>query len=319
MSSNAPSRALRNRLRRGFAELVVRPYVYRELPGWGPLYTRFVGGYKSDPEWADAGRRNIRGKLHGFAMELDVSQWSQRLTYFLGRYYDLATQLMCEAVLRPGDRVFDVGANIGMITLLGARLVGPSGRVDCVEPNPVCAERLRRVLAANQISNVFVHQCGLSDSPGVLTLSVPSINAGEATFGPSQYADGTVQRIEVPVHRGDDLIEADARLKLIKIDVEGFECRVLDGMQRTLRNARPIVITEVVPEHLERAGFKVADLVDRLRAYDYEPYYLDTRRNGLRHRLHLEQPLPGKELNGDVVWVHMPTHRDLLSTVSLAR
>lgn len=68
--------------------------------------------------------------------------------------------------LEPGDRFVDVGANIGMITLQAARLVGPSGRVESFEPNPNCFATLERHLAINGIENVVAHRVGLSDTSG---------------------------------------------------------------------------------------------------------------------------------------------------------
>ena len=74
--------------KQALTELLVRPYVQRELPGWGHLYGWFAS---SDRDWADAGTRRIAGKLHGYTMELDISGWSQRYTYFSG------------PLLRPAD------------------------------------------------------------------------------------------------------------------------------------------------------------------------------------------------------------------------
>ena len=91
----------------------------------------------------------MRGKLHGYKMELDLRDWSEQMTYFLGRHSDLPLQLAMMALLKPGDRFVDVGTNIGMITLLAARLVGPEGRVDAIEPNPACCARVRRSLTLN--------------------------------------------------------------------------------------------------------------------------------------------------------------------------
>jgi precorrin-6B methylase 2 len=69
-------------------------------------------------------------------MELDLAAWSERSAYFLGRFYDLNLQMLMIQILKPGDRFVDIGANIGMLSILAARLVGPSGRVESFEPNP---------------------------------------------------------------------------------------------------------------------------------------------------------------------------------------
>jgi hypothetical protein len=85
---------------------MVRPYIWHELPGWGRLYSRFVGDYRRDASWAGEPSRTIRGKLHGYEIDLDLSRWSERATYFLGRFYDLENQLLPTRILRPGDRCF---------------------------------------------------------------------------------------------------------------------------------------------------------------------------------------------------------------------
>ena len=89
----------------------------------------FVGDYRRSWLWANAQSRTVRGKLTGFTMELDLSQWADRATYFLGRWVDLEMQAFIEDVIRPGDQVVDVGANRGMFTLCASRLVGPEGKV----------------------------------------------------------------------------------------------------------------------------------------------------------------------------------------------
>jgi FkbM family methyltransferase len=295
--------------RQALAELLVRPYVQRELPGWGRLYGWFAG---TDGEWADAGTRRIAGKLHGYTMELDISTWSQRYTYFLGRYYDLPTQQLLQAVLRPGDRVCDIGANIGMISLLAAHLVGPGGRVDSFEPNPACADKIRQLSAENGLSHVHVHVLGLSDEPATLTLSVPLINSGEASFAPPRYPQSELRKVTVEVKRGDDVLDPSQPPALIKIDVEGFECRVIDGLRGVLSAAHPLVITEVVAEHLERGGGSARGLFERMNDLGYRAYELGLRKSGFKHVLRLTQvTLATLKSSVDVVWIHEPTHGTL--------
>ena len=137
--------------------LLLLPITRLELPGWGRLCSA-VGLFRYDDDhWRTAPVKIIRGKLHGYRMRLRLSDWSDRMTFFLGRYYDLPTQLLMSICLRPGDRFIDIGANIGMISLLAARLVGPSGRVDSVEPNPKCIEIFREHIALNPIGNIHIH------------------------------------------------------------------------------------------------------------------------------------------------------------------
>lgn len=153
MSSPAVSLPLRWRLLQG--------YVRRELPGWGRLYAA-LGGH-DETRWQNAGIRTSQGKLHGYRMPLDLSNWSERLSYFLGRYHDLPLQLAMRLAVRPGDTFVDVGANLGMITLLACRLVGDSGRVLACEPNPRLADRLEVLARDNGIEHLDVARTALGE------------------------------------------------------------------------------------------------------------------------------------------------------------
>lgn len=107
---------------------LVRPYTRRELPGWGYLYRNLVGSFEKDLIWRGERERWVRGKLHGYEILVRIEGWSNRHTFFLERFYDLPTQLLLQRALRESDTVVDVGANEGMMTLLGSRLVGSKGR-----------------------------------------------------------------------------------------------------------------------------------------------------------------------------------------------
>jgi len=284
--------------------VLARPYIWREMPGWGFIYRHLVGNYERDGFWTGATPRTVRGKLHGYEMTLDLQGWSERTTYFLGRFYDLPTQLLMQALLRPGDRFCDIGANVGMLTLLGSRLVGEQGFVDAVEPNPDCCKRLMDLVTRNRINNVRLYRVALADRPGRLPLSIKSINSGEGTLTSVRNVPGFNIEVMVEVTTGDSLL-ADVKPAptLIKIDIEGFECQALAGLQGTLMRHRPVVSTEIVPTHLARAGKSVEDLFKAFKALDYQCYSLGLRRSGFRHTLHLPICATSGPFDNNVLWV----------------
>lgn len=175
-------------------------------------------------------------------------------------------------VLREGDRVVDVGANIGMITRLASRLVGPLGMVDAFEPNPICVQAIRDSIALNGITNIQIHQTALGEAVSILPLTVPHRNSGEATLVATSAAfAGEATAIEVPVSVGDEVIREDSRpLVFVKVDVEGFECQVLAGMRATLSKHRPIVVTEVVASHLARDSRTPGDIFQFMESLGYQ-------------------------------------------------
>src|SRR5688572_13008130 len=95
---------------------VFLPYFRSELPGWGRLMRVMkVSGPHNDVHWVDSSDVVLTGKSHGYRMQLELKDWCQRMTFFLGRYYELHVLRLIDTVLRPGDRAVDIGGNIGMI------------------------------------------------------------------------------------------------------------------------------------------------------------------------------------------------------------
>ena len=155
--------ALRTSPRLSFTQRLVRGYVHRELPFWGRLYDA-IGG-NSDAQWRDAGVITMRGKVHGYRMPLDLANWSERLTWFLGRYHDLPLHLALQALVPPGSAFVDVGANLGMVSLLACHLTGPEGLVLACEPNAELSERLEQLAADNEIAHLRVVRRALGSEP----------------------------------------------------------------------------------------------------------------------------------------------------------
>lgn len=157
---------------------------------------------------------------------------------FLFGDLDRKISALCTALVRPGDLALDIGANLGLVTMLLSRLVGPAGRVLAFEPNPRLASLISAALRSNDRANVRLHEVALGARDEVLTLSVPSWNMGMGTLNPD--AGERSERIAVPVVRLDTLLaqEGCGQVRLVKIDVEGWEGQVLEGA-RCLFEKRP--------------------------------------------------------------------------------
>lgn len=284
--------------------LLALPYARLELPAWGKLL-KIVGLFR-DELWTQAPTYKIRGKLHDYLMTLDLSNWSERQTYFLGRFYDLPTQLFIKAAVQPGDSFIDVGANIGMISLLAARCVGQKGLVCAFEPNPTAFERLQAVIAENQLEQVKLYPWGLSDQQSTLTLSVVTAHTGMGTLAkiPEKDRSRISNQYQVPVYRGDDVLPKELPgVTFIKIDVEGFEPYVIRGLSDTLRRLQPVVLTETIANHLERADSSLEELFAFMRDRGYEGFNIQTKRVTGRHCLRLSK-MSHHQVADNVVWLH---------------
>lgn len=161
-------------------------------------------------------------------------------------------------VLRPGDLLLDIGANIGSYTVLASRLCG--ARTIAFEPDPGTVSALKKNIAANGLEGLArVEECALGDRNGEIqfTVGLDTVNrVAEGTDLPSRT---------VAVRRLDDVCR-DENPALIKMDVEGFEDQVLTGAERVL--AKPSLLAV-------QSEFGGPILIQTLSRHGFEPRYYD--------------------------------------------
>jgi FkbM family methyltransferase len=274
-----------------------------------------VSGPHNDVHWVNASDVVLIGKSHGYRMQLELKDWCQRMTYFLGRYYELYVLKLIDTVLRPGDRAIDIGGNIGMIALQMARSVGPKGAVECFEPNPSCVKRIEWHKNENRLAQIKIHPYGLGEKNDILELKLLGDHTGWSTFGHVEAAD--VRVIPVPVKIGDEVLSADpSPIRLIKIDVEGFELKVLRGLAKTLAQHKPVLIMELIEKQLLDANASSREIFELLGGLGYECYGLTLGGSMFSKRLELKK-VSAQEWNGgflDVAWIH-PASKDTLAAL----
>lgn len=162
--------------------------------------------------------------------------------------------------LRPGATAIDVGANIGYNTIRAARLVGPRGLVFALEPTPDTLAVLRHNIAASGLANVVVEPVAAGRVAGARDFFVRGgVSAVNSLFPDSRYAQVTGV-LRVPVMPLDELVDGAAGV--VKIDVEGAELEVLEGMPRLLRAPGTVLIVEWDPLLQQMAGYD-ADALPR--------------------------------------------------------
>lgn len=219
--------------------------VKRALYRVGPL-ARLLRGALNRAAPAGLSQAQVAaGGLEGAPLLLDLQTEKD---YWLGTYEPELLEALADLVL-PGMVAYDLGANIGYITLLLARLAGPQGQVFAFEALPANLERLRLNLKLNEMEDrvsVIPGAVGNSHQP-VQFLVGPSGGTGKTQGSAGRQELAYSRSISVPGIVLDDFVYAlgNPPPALMKIDIEGGEVLALPGMRRILTEARPLVCLEL--------------------------------------------------------------------------
>jgi len=199
--------------------------------------------------------------------------------------FESAERQFVNAFLKPGDVFVDVGANVGLFTLIAARQVGKRGYVYAFEPSGPTFERLRENIYLNRLKNVSAFRLALSDSEGTMELlsSKEGLDAWNS-FAPP-YIGEEFSGETVPARTWDTFVRENrlsGRVTMMKIDVEGWEGRVLRGAERELaRPDAPVLQVEFTDEAAQAAGFSCRDLYGQLTELGYEVCRFDSENGQL--------------------------------------
>lgn len=236
-----------------------------------------AGGWEEDDsldrKWPDS-LQKTQGQKSRMKMALDLTDWMQRRTYFTGRFYQEDLEELLSAILRPGDNFVDVGANIGLVTLHAASIIGKTGRLWAFEPNPPVFARLVQHLRMNALDTSRTFNVGLGKRRGKLTLNLFGRHTGKASL--LDHGSEIAKTVQVEVWRGEDALEEldVTRPTVFKIDVEGFEAPVLQGLGKLL-HAEVALVIEISESWLEAAGSSAAELFGHLDQCGLKPFVFE--------------------------------------------
>jgi FkbM family methyltransferase len=212
------------------------------------------------------------------AFLVDIRSDILRRVVFSGSYEPEAIATIRRVLPGKGD-VIDIGANIGIFSVLMARAVGDR-RVLAIEPTPAVARRLQRNISTNGVAaNVIVEQCAVGGQTGEVTMNTVIGMEEYSRVGAMVLPDTAgkpIVAVTVPMHTLDDLITRHGlKPTLIKMDIEGSEMRALSGATATLSKHRPTILAEVDDRMLTAAGSSAAAVLGFLRARGYSVQRID--------------------------------------------
>jgi len=240
-----------------------------DLPGWTPVYI------------------DMRmGNSHSVLMNAPYS----------GLWRELDEVSVMRRFVREGDVVFDIGANIGLHSILLSHLVGPRGLLHTFEPNTELLPALSRTIA--HLGNATLHTVALSDNEKESRLFVPvddsMASLKDWTAGTDYREDGQPRVVVCQQQRMDDLVTRGILPKpdFIKCDVEGAELLVFKGGHDTLnRTDAPIILFEINKEASDSFGYGVSGAKDFLASLASPRYQFVTIQTG-GELAHLQEMAP---------------------------
>jgi len=180
--------------------------------------------------------------------------------------WEIDEQNVMRRLVRPGDVVLDVGAHIGLHTVLLSALTTPKGFVHAFEANPGKLDVLS--LTASRLPNTTLHPFGLSDRAGLAILFVPDDQSMSSLSNWTEGQMGAIQEVPCELRRLDDLVAASMvpSPDFIKCDVEGSEAAVFKGAACVLnRPDAPIILYEANQRSARAAGCTVSEATEFLK------------------------------------------------------
>jgi len=230
-----------------------------EIPGVLPAYN-----FLSRILWSNKTVVEVQGsKMYVNPDKLPRSYIRTFQAYILAGGWEALTTEMFKKVVKEGDVVVDLGANIGYYTLLAARLVGRRGKVYAFEPEPTNYSLLLKNIELNGYDNVVATQKAVSDAGGKVRLFVDNEDTGaHSIYQPEEEKEF----VEVEAVTLDDFFkDKDYPINVIKMDVEGAEMAALSGMDKLIRENKNLkMFVEFYLAGIRSAGNSPQEFARRL-------------------------------------------------------
>jgi len=237
----------------------------RSVPAWVKKRIK-----NANPQFVDAVYRQIARRTSDRPVEVTIQDGplarrrivcslKHQRSCFLGNFEPWKSEVL-QSALKPGTVFFDVGAHIGYFSLMAAQAVRPNGQVVAFEPEPKNVQQFRENLKLNPdlAASIRLEEVAVSD-----TTAVERFERGSNSYVGHLALTGVSDTIEVSTTTVDAFVAASRlRPDFIKIDVEGAESRVFDGMSETLTQCRPVLLIEI---HGASGAQAFSSLLERYR------------------------------------------------------
>lgn len=211
--------------------------------------------------------KGLKRTINGHTLRLPTRYFR----YFPDKYESDNFEFLTDSC-RPGAVIIDIGAHIGLFSVIASQVTGQKGKVYAFEPAPSTFQLLQKTLSINHNQSVIeTFQKAVGRGIGKITFFISDGAADNGNSLVNYKEDRPLHGIEVDVTSVDAFVKEKKlnRLDFIKIDVEGAEYDTLRGAAETLQNLRPVCIVAIHPEAILAKGDRLEDIYDFIVSQRY--------------------------------------------------
>lgn len=209
----------------------------------------------------------LKRRINGHTLRLPTRYFK----YFPETYEAENFEFLSESC-KPGAVIIDIGAHIGLFSIIAAQVTGKKGKVYAFEPAPATYALLQKTVLINHEEQVIeTVQKAVGKENGKITFFVSDNQADNSNSLVNYKKDRSLQGIDVAVTTIDNFVQEKniTRLDFIKIDAEGAEYDTLQGAADTLKNLKPFCIVAIHPEPIAAKGDRLEDIYDFIIGCNY--------------------------------------------------
>lgn len=211
--------------------------------------------------------KGLKRTVNGYKLRLPT-----RYFKYFPQNYEAENFEFLSRSCKPGAVIIDIGAHIGLFSVIAAQVTGKAGKVYAFEPAPATYALLQKTIAINKMEDVVeTRQQAVGQATGKITFFVSDNHADNSNSLVNYKEDRSLHGIDVAVTTIDNFVQEKniTRLNFIKIDVEGAEYDALKGACNTFNNLKPACIVAIHPQPIAAKGDKLEDIYDLIVSCNY--------------------------------------------------
>lgn len=211
--------------------------------------------------------------INGIKMLLSVKDWVQQ-NLFIYKCYEFVETSFWLNFTKNKQVVFDIGANVGYFSLLASKNISQkNGKIYSFEPITHTFNRAKYNIELNKWKNIILSKIAISNKIGTIEINVGNEeNWGMSSINYHEYLSESSEIVNTQTLDRFIYEQNISKLDIVKIDVEGCELLVLEGMRDTIRKYRPTILIEVLDVNLNKASATKEDIFNFLWNEEYTAY-----------------------------------------------